>query len=83
VLSPVLHVLNTKPHIVEPPLQQEQVSNLASLLILVANLGIQLETQESLPGELEIVGVVSTVCVVIFLLNEVRPGEELVPSSEK
>ena len=81
-LAPFLEVIGTLSHVAEPSALQEKLRDFLRFLILILELGVQFEAEESLLGDSHVVCTMSCIRLAVLLTDEPCTLKELIEGSK-
>lgn len=81
-LAPVLQVFSAGSHVAEPSALQEKLRDFFRSLILILELTIQFEAEESLLGDSHVVCAMSCIRLAVLFTDQSRTFKELIEGSK-
>ena len=81
-LASFLEVLSTLSHVAEPSALHEKLRDFLCFLILILELSVQFEAEESLLGDSHVVCAMGCICLAVLFTDEPRTLKELIEGSK-
>ena len=81
-LASFLEVLSARSHVAQPSALQEKLRDFLRFLILILELSVQFEAEESLLGDSHVICAMSCIGLAVLLTDKSRTLKELIEGSE-